>query len=327
VADRAGVRAPTGSEVPASRLFLAATHCAGALALCAVLCLVSAVFPPSRLALVEVWYGGSAALALLAAAVLVLRDRPGAPLAALVAAVLVGGVLVASCQTLAGVVTTGLGLVVAGQAAALLGAPRTVRRVLALVVGVQAVSMLASPVRFRVTTWLVLAATTLAMSALVTYLVDRLRLIATTDDLTGALTRAAFDERAALLLHDAARRGRPVSVVCLDVDDFKAVNDSRGHAAGDAVLVRMVAAWRDELDRDDLIGRIGGDEFAVVLAGRDAAAAEAWAGAAGHRGTGDDPTWSHGVAQAAAGEPVRAALARADDAMYAHKGRRAEGVR
>jgi diguanylate cyclase (GGDEF)-like protein len=182
-------------------------------------------------------------------------------------------------------------------------------------------------VRFRVTTWLVLSATTVAMSALVTYLVDRLRLIATTDDLTGALTRAAFDERAALLLHDAARRGRPVSVVCLDVDDFKAVNDSLGHAAGDAVLVRLVAAWRDELECDDLIGRIGGDEFAVVLAGRDADAAEAWAGTAGRRCAGGDPTWSHGVAQAAAGEPVAAALARADDAMYAHKGRRAEGVR
>jgi diguanylate cyclase (GGDEF)-like protein len=313
--------------VPRSRLFLAATHSAGALGLCAVLCLLSAAVPPSRLALVEVWYGGSAVLALIAVAVLVLRHRPWAPLAALVAAVLVGGVLVASCQTLAGVVTTSLGLVVAGQAAALLGSPRTVCRVLALVVATQALSMLASPVPFRPTTWLVLSATTLAMSALVAYLLNRLRLLATTDDLTGALTRAAFDERAALVLHDAARRGRDVSVVCLDVDDFKAVNDSLGHAAGDAVLVRMVAAWRDDLDRDDLIGRIGGDEFAVVLAGRDAAAAEAWAGAAGRGRAADDPTWSHGVAQAVGGEPVGAALARADDAMYAHKGRRAEGVR
>jgi diguanylate cyclase (GGDEF)-like protein len=310
-----------------SRLFLAAAHTAAALLLCAVLCLISAVFPPSRLALVEVWYAASAVLVVLAVAVLVLRDRPSAPLAALVSAVVVGGVLVASCQTLAGVVTTSLGLVVAGQAAALLGSPRTVRRVLALVVGTQALSMLASPVPFRVTTWLVLSATTVAMSALVTFLVDRLRLIATTDDLTGALGRAAFDERAALLLHDAARRGRPVSVVCLDVDDFKAVNDSLGHAAGDAVLVRLVAAWRGELERDDLIGRIGGDEFAVVLAGRDAAAAEVWAGTAVRRRAVDDPTWSHGVVQATAGEPVAAALARADDAMYAHKGRRAEGVR
>jgi diguanylate cyclase (GGDEF)-like protein len=199
--------------------------------------------------------------------------------------------------------------------------------VLALVIGVQAVSMLTSPVPFRLTTWLVLSATTVAMSALVTYLLDRLRVLATTDDLTGALTRAAFDERASLLLHDAGRHGRPVSVVCLDVDDFKTVNDSLGHAAGDAVLVRMVAAWRDELGSGDLIGRIGGDEFAVVLAGRDAAAAEDWALAAARRSAGGDPTWSHGVAQTRADEPVSAALGRADDAMYAHKGRRVEGVR
>lgn len=321
------MRALTGSGGPRSRLFLASTHTAGALLLCAVLCLISAVWPPSRLALVEVWYGASAALALLAGAVLALRDRPWVPLAALVASVGIGGALVASCQTAVGVVTTSLGLVVAGQAAALLGSPRTVRRVLALVIGVQAASMLASPVRFRLTTWLVLSATTVAMSALVTYLLDRLRVLATTDDLTGALTRAAFDERAALLLHDAARRSRPVSVVCLDVDDFKTVNDSLGHAAGDAVLVRMVTAWREALDSGDLIGRIGGDEFAVVLAGRDAAAAEEWAEDAARGSADGDPTWSYGVAQARADEPVGAALARADDAMYAHKGRRVEGVR
>ncbi|WP_454049013.1 GGDEF domain-containing protein [Cellulomonas sp. Marseille-Q8402] len=317
------MRERPGSGGTPSRLFLAATHTAGALALCAVLCLVSAVWPPSRLALVEFWYAGSAALALLAVAVLVLRHRPWAPLAAVVAAVVVGGVLVASCQTLAGVVTTGLGLVVAGQAAALLGEPRTVRRVLVLVVVTLGAAMLASPVPFWPPTWLVLSATTVVMSALVTYLVARLRLLATTDDLTGALTRAAFDERAGLLLHDAARRGRPASVVCLDVDDFKSVNDTLGHAAGDAVLVRLVATWREQLEGDDLIGRIGGDEFAIVLAGRDQAAAEDWAGAASQRWTGGDPTWSHGVAQAAAGEPVGVALARADDAMYARKGGRA----
>lgn len=320
-----GVRAPTRPPTDGARLFLAASHTAGALLLCAVLCLVSAVWPPSRLTLVEVWYGGSAALALLAATLLLLRHRPQAPLAALVAAVGIGGALVASCQTLAGVVTTSLGLVVAGQAAALLGDPRTVRRVLELVVVVLGLAMLASPVPFRPVTWLVLAVTTVVMSGLVTYLLQRLRLLATTDDLTGALTRAAFDERAGLLLHDAARRGRPASVVCLDVDDFKVVNDTLGHAAGDQVLVRLVHGWRDGLGTGDLIGRIGGDEFAVVLAGRDAAAAEDWVAAAERRHVDGDPTWSHGVAQAAGDEPVREALARADEAMYARKGRRVGG--
>jgi len=324
-ADGVAVRARTRPPNDGARLFLAASHTAGALLLCAVLCLVSAVWPPSRLTLVGVWYGGSAALALLAVALLLLRDRSRAPLAALVAAIGIGGVLVASCQTLAGVVTTSLGLVVAGQAAALLGEPRTVRRVLGLVVAVLGLAMLASPVPFALTTWLVLALTTVVMSGLVTYLLQRLRLLATTDDLTGALTRAAFDERAALVLHDAARRGRPAAVVCLDVDDFKVVNDTLGHAAGDEVLVRLVDGWRAGLGDGDLIGRVGGDEFAVVLAGRDAAGAEGWVADAGQRHAAGDPTWSHGVAQADGDEPVRDALARADEALYARKGRRVGG--
>lgn len=316
------MRTPGGPGRDGARLFLAATHAAAALLLCAVLCLMSAVWPPSRLALVEVWYAASGVLALLAVGLLLTRDRPRAPLAALVAAVLVGGVLVASCQTPVGVVTTSLGLVVAGQAAALLGDVPTVRRVLALDVAVLGAGMVVSPVGFRPLTFLVLAGTTVVMSALVAYLVTRLRLLATTDDLTGALSRAAFAERAAQLVRGAARHGRPASVVCLDVDDFKQVNDSLGHQAGDEVLVRLVRGWRAALGRDDVIGRLGGDEFVVVLDGRDADAAEAWARAAGERRQAGDPTWSHGVAQATGDEPVPVVLARADVAMYASKTRR-----
>jgi diguanylate cyclase (GGDEF)-like protein len=320
------VRTLPGSHRTGARLYLTATHVAAALGLCALLCLVSAVWPPSAVTPVPVWYAASAALAVVAAGVLAARRHPRSPLVALVVAVLVGAALVGTCRTLAGVVTTSLGLVAAGQGAALLGDQRTVRRVLGLIVVALAAGMLASPVPFHALTWVVVATATVAMSALVSVLLTRLRLLATTDDLTGALTRAAFDERATLILHGAARRGRAVSVVCLDVDDFKAVNDTRGHQAGDEVLVRLVGAWREGLGRDDVLGRIGGDEFAVVLTGRTADGAEAWA-----RGTGalrgpDDPTWSHGVAQVRADEPVRDALARADSAMYASKGRRAEAL-
>ncbi|WP_282945366.1 GGDEF domain-containing protein [Cellulomonas endometrii] len=320
------MRASPGSHGAGARLFLAATHTAGALGVCAALCLVSAVWPPSRVTPVGVWYAAAASLAAVAAGVLVLRRRPRAPLVALVVAVVIGGVLVWSCRTLAGVVTTSLGLVAAGQAAALLGGRQTVRALLGLVVVALGAGMAASPVPFRPVTWLVLASTTVAMSALVSFLVTRLRVIATTDDLTGALTRAAFDERAGVVLHGAARRGVPSSVVCLDVDDFKEVNDTRGHQAGDEVLVRLVETWRGALGRDDVLGRIGGDEFAVVLTGRTADGAQAWAHAAGALRTAEDPTWSHGVAQVRAGEPVHDALARADSAMYASKGRRADAV-
>jgi diguanylate cyclase (GGDEF)-like protein len=57
-----------------------------------------------------------------------------------------------------------------------------------------------------------------------------------------------------------------VSLLCLDLDDFKLVNDRLGHAAGDSLLQRTVAAVRDVLRADDAIARIGGDEFVVVLA-------------------------------------------------------------
>jgi diguanylate cyclase (GGDEF)-like protein len=321
------VRTPPGSRAAGPRLYLAATHLAAGLVLCALLCLASAVWPPSRMALVEVWYGAAALLALLAGAVLLARRHERAPGAVLALAVLVGGVLVASCQTEVGVVTTALGHVVAGQAAALLGRARTVARVLVLAVVSLLAGMLASPVPFRPLTWLVLAVTTVVMSGLVAYLVARLRLLATTDDLTGALARAAFDDQAALALRTAARHGRPISVVCLDVDDFKQVNDTRGHQAGDEVLVRLVAGWRAALDRDDLVGRLGGDEFAVLLAGRTAAAADDWARAQAGATAPGAPTWSHGTAEAAGDEPVRDLLARADAVLYARKADRVTATR
>ncbi len=308
-------------------IVLAGTHAAVVLGLCALLCLAGAVWPPSPLTLVGYWYAGGAVLTVAAVAALVWRHHRRTPLIAVLLGIAVGAALVAVCRTPAGVVTTSLGLVVAGQAAALLGSRRLARALLVVVVVVLAGAMAASPVPFRASSWVVLAVMTVVTSELVTYLLSRLRQLATTDDLTGVLTRAAFDERAAAVVARAAREGLPVSLVCLDVDDFKEVNDTRGHQAGDDVLVRLVDAWRAALGRHDVIGRRGGDEFAVVLAGRTVDAAEAWALEADAARAPGDPTWSHGVAQARVGEPVRETLARADAALYARKGGRfAEGL-
>lgn len=84
-----------------------------------------------------------------------------------------------------------------------------------------------------------------------------------TDALTGAANRAGLARRA----EAALEAGEPFTLMLLDLDGFKAVNDTHGHAAGDAVLVALVQRLRALLREGDLVARLGGDEFAVLLAG------------------------------------------------------------
>ncbi|WP_239031980.1 sensor domain-containing diguanylate cyclase [Paroceanicella profunda] len=102
-----------------------------------------------------------------------------------------------------------------------------------------------------------------------------LRLIAARDSLTGTRTRRAFEEQLDLALSDAARGGPPSWLVLLDIDHFKAVNDTHGHGAGDAVLAALCATVDTGLRRGDTIGRLGGEEFGVLL--RQDSAQEAFA--------------------------------------------------
>ena len=91
---------------------------------------------------------------------------------------------------------------------------------------------------------------------------DELRRSARVDHLTGVYNRAHFAE-----LAEARLAERPHGFVLLDADHFKQVNDSHGHAVGDAVLVELAARLRDALGPGDCLGRWGGEEFAVLLAG------------------------------------------------------------
>jgi diguanylate cyclase (GGDEF)-like protein len=95
----------------------------------------------------------------------------------------------------------------------------------------------------------------------------QLRRKAATDDLSGLLLRNRFLELAADAIDESHVRRRPTSLLYLDVDHFKAINDDYGHAAGDAALVALAAALRAQSRRTDLIGRVGGEEFAVLLPG------------------------------------------------------------
>lgn len=98
---------------------------------------------------------------------------------------------------------------------------------------------------------------------------------ARTDPLTAVANRRAFQEMAAVELERARRTGRPLTVAYLDIDDFKRVNDEQGHARGDALLVTLAATLRGATRAVDVVGRLGGDEFGLLLVETDAAAAEA----------------------------------------------------
>jgi diguanylate cyclase (GGDEF)-like protein len=94
---------------------------------------------------------------------------------------------------------------------------------------------------------------------------DELRRLARTDALTGLWGRQGFEDR---LAHDLAlslRHSTPLTIVYIDVDDFKLINDEFGHAAGDDVLRRIAQVLRVSLRQADSAARLGGDEFALVL--------------------------------------------------------------
>jgi len=86
-----------------------------------------------------------------------------------------------------------------------------------------------------------------------------------TDALTGRLNRRAFDEEIARRAAESRRTGNPLALVMLDIDQFKAVNDTYGHAAGDKILKGVANVLTNSLRESDIVARIGGEEFALLL--------------------------------------------------------------
>jgi PAS domain S-box-containing protein len=138
-----------------------------------------------------------------------------------------------------------------------------------------------------------------------------LRRLATTDVLTGLANRRHFLERAAQELGRVRRYDTPSTFIMLDIDHFKRINDTWGHATGDCVLRRMATVLEAAVRETDLVGRLGGEEFGVLLpeSGLDAALALAERFSA-----------SFGVTLLHADdESVDMPMARADAALYAAK--------
>jgi diguanylate cyclase (GGDEF)-like protein len=165
-----------------------------------------------------------------------------------------------------------------------------------------------------------------------------LRQQATTDALTTLLNRRAFMERFGNELSRSQRHGPVPTLIILDIDHFKKINDQYGHPAGDAVLVHLAQLLKASLRNVDLVGRIGGEEFALVLVETDGNAAnpvierllERIRQTRVHLPDGEviQFTSSVGSTQIQWGDVVDTAIQRADEALYiAKNGGRNQHVR
>lgn len=148
--------------------------------------------------------------------------------------------------------------------------------------------------------------------------------LADSDTLTPLLNRRAFLREVERGIARVTRHTTPVAVMIADLDGLKAVNDSAGHQAGDAMLMHVGYALKASVRASDIIARIGGDEFGIVLEGLDAAAASAKAAAlrdaiAAEPLDGASVSISIGFTMVAATDDIDSIIARADAAMYAQK--------
>ena len=145
----------------------------------------------------------------------------------------------------------------------------------------------------------------------------RLEALLREDALTGLSNRRAILTQLAGMVSDARRHGHPLSIAVCDIDHFKRVNDAHGHKAGDQVLVAAAHAMGTHLRQEDQLGRLGGEEFLVLLPDTDADAAAGRRGAhprgsgargdarRGHRVSIGIATWEDGRAARGAAAPSR----------------------
>jgi diguanylate cyclase (GGDEF)-like protein len=304
-----------------------------------------AAAPPEVRFLALLTVGAAAACAFSA----VLPVAPGRPVALLVAAavgsVVVAGLLVGAGPritpvTLAIVVglmivgTSGLvasatssgGAMLAGYAyvwltvySALFLPPRATLVHVAMITAGFGLGLLVDDFSGSFTGWLLVSATVWVSGLTLSSLSARVRRQAETDDLTGLLNRRAFTAAADREHELAARTGADLTVVLIDLDGFKAINDQEGHAAGDQLLSDLAHAWQDALRPADILARRGGDEFAILLPATSTDGADH---VVDRLHAAHPMAWSAGIAAWPRGTPLDTALAEADANLYVAKRRR-----
>jgi diguanylate cyclase len=151
---------------------------------------------------------------------------------------------------------------------------------------------------------------------------------ARTDSLTALANRRAFDQAMNQACADMAQQGAPATIMMIDIDRFKQLNDTYGHQAGDAVLRSVAQVLRQRIPEEHLVARYGGEEFAVIFARTTVEQIERLAEharRAGGEGTIEFAgltlrvTVSSGMAQLLPGESAASVIGRSDDALYVSK--------
>ena len=290
----------------------------------ATMCAAGALWPMHPRTPVVLLTALAAVGALASATLWHLRDR--APMALVHAALALLSVLTAVLAwrsvTTVGVVGLGPVLVALGVLAGHVLPPAAARLQVAGGVAVVTAGALAAAPGGFVSSWLAAVVTAAVLTEAQIRQSGTLRHAAGTDPLTGVANRRAWEAEATGLLALASRTGEPLTLAVLDLDGFKAVNDTAGHSAGDALLRSLATRWSAELRRSDLLGRLGGDEFVLCLPGTDTVRC---AELLQRLHAVSSSPWSAGTATARPGEDLDAVLARADAALYREKSARRSG--
>jgi len=148
------------------------------------------------------------------------------------------------------------------------------------------------------------------------------------DQLLPLLNRRAFVRELTRYIAFTGRYGTPASLIYFDLNGFKQINDSYGHAGGDAVLKNFASVLSANVRDSDCVGRLGGDEFGVLLSHADQAQAHKKADILAEKLRAQPTLWAgksipvsfaYGAFELKSGDDADLAIARADEAMYAHK--------
>lgn len=256
---------------------------------------------------------------------LVLRDRTPAWLlwGQVFVQLIVTGVLISAAPTDAGAVSLMIGLVSVGVYAGFWGSRRVIIAVMAAIVLAGTLGILVGG-RFNpslASAWVTIAIFGIALVFVIHALVSALEQQALIDPLTGVMNRRGL--RALTQMRQAS--GSSVqhrSIALIDVDDFKCINDDRGHAEGDRVLRDLADYWVAGLRSEDLVVRLGGDEFVLVFSRVEPDAAEELIG---RLRNGSPVPWSYGIASWPEGAAFDACLRDADMRLLEAKRLRRRG--